>query len=779
VRVQDSGGGTDTSNWQTFTVTITPVNAPPSFTASNPAPVLEDAGPRTINNWAVFTAGPANESSQTATYQTEVLSNAGLFAVAPAVSANGTLVYTPAANANGIATFRVRVQDSGGGTDTSDWQTFTVTVTAVNDAPTVDASHPPSDNEDAGPRTVPGFASFSPGPADESGQGVAEYLIDQISNPALFAAPPAVSLTGTLTYTPATNAFGTSTFRLRARDNGGTANGGSDTGAGVVFTITLHPVNDAPTLTVATPPAVSEDSGPNAVPGFAASVVGPANEAGQAVTYETEVQTNPALFAAFPAVTPNGTLTYTLAADANGTAAFRVRARDNGGASGGIDTSAWQTVTLTVNPVNDAPVVPPMTLYLTAISRLNANPPGRPVSALLPSATDIDGNALGVAVVGTSGLGTWQYLLPGGPWRNFGPAASAAARLLRPTDVVRFVPRNTFNGVATLTYRAWDQTAGAAGGAANLAAPTSVGGATAFSAATRAGRVLVNNAPGLNPAPRALPAILEDRVLPPQRVGNLILNRVADADPNARKGLAVRGATGNGAWQYLLAGTRAWAPLGAVSDAGSRLLRDADLVRFVPAANWFGVATLSYRAWDRTLGGAGGLLNLQETGAGGGWAVSAAVAAATLVVRPVNDAPVVPATPVTLPPVPRFATSPAGLAVGLLLDGVTDADPGARRGVALIGSSGGGTWQYSTNGGATWLNLGAATATKARLLRDSDLVRFVPNGSFVGNATLAFQAWDGTTGLPGAVENLARAGAIGGATAFSLGARTALLPVTD
>ena len=51
----------------------------------------------------------------------------------------GTLTYTPAANANGSGDDHADVTDNGGtangGVDTSAPQTFTITVTAVNDAP--------------------------------------------------------------------------------------------------------------------------------------------------------------------------------------------------------------------------------------------------------------------------------------------------------------------------------------------------------------------------------------------------------------------------------------------------------------------------------------------------------------------------------------------------------------------------------------------------------------------------------------------------------------------
>ena len=65
-----------------------------------------------------------------------------------------TLTYTPAANANGLATVTVRLKDDGGtangGVDTSGPQTFTITVTPVNDVPSFLKGADQSVNEDAG-----------------------------------------------------------------------------------------------------------------------------------------------------------------------------------------------------------------------------------------------------------------------------------------------------------------------------------------------------------------------------------------------------------------------------------------------------------------------------------------------------------------------------------------------------------------------------------------------------------------------------------------------------
>src|SRR6185437_7865503 len=50
---------------------------------------------------------------------------------------------------------------------------------------------------------------------------------------------PAISPTGVLTYTPASGASGTAAIVVSLKDNGGTANGGSDTSPTQTFNITV------------------------------------------------------------------------------------------------------------------------------------------------------------------------------------------------------------------------------------------------------------------------------------------------------------------------------------------------------------------------------------------------------------------------------------------------------------------------------------------------------------------------------------------------------------
>src|SRR5436189_1468563 len=113
-----------------------------SFTKGADQTVLEDAGAQTVNPWATgLSAGPLDERVKALNFGIESNSNSGLFSAGPTVSSSGVLSYTPATKANGSATITLHIHDNGGtanfGVDSSATQTFTITVTAVNDAPTL------------------------------------------------------------------------------------------------------------------------------------------------------------------------------------------------------------------------------------------------------------------------------------------------------------------------------------------------------------------------------------------------------------------------------------------------------------------------------------------------------------------------------------------------------------------------------------------------------------------------------------------------------------------
>ena len=203
--------------------------------------MAEDAGPQTVAGWATaISPGPANEAAQTVAFEVTGDTNPALFSAGPAVSPSGDLTYTSAPNANGSATI-------------TSWSTTPAarpTAASTRAPPRASRSPSPPVND------VPSFTKGANqtarglrrpdghrlgdgdehGPADESAQTL-NFIVTNDNN-ALFSVQPAIRR-GTLTYTPAANAFGSATVTVQIHDNGGTANGGVDTSAPQTFTITV------------------------------------------------------------------------------------------------------------------------------------------------------------------------------------------------------------------------------------------------------------------------------------------------------------------------------------------------------------------------------------------------------------------------------------------------------------------------------------------------------------------------------------------------------------
>jgi hypothetical protein len=367
------------------------------------------------------------------------------------VSGSGTLrglSVIPVANQSGTSTITVTVADNNGQTMTD---TFVLTVNSVNDAPSFTKGPDQTVNEDSGAQLVNWATNLSAGPANESGQALS-FQITNNTNAGLFSAGPAVSPTGTLTYTPAANANGSATIFLVVKDDGGTANGGVDTSAVQTFSITVNSVNDAPSFTKGANQTVNEDAGGQTVNNWATAISpGPADESGQTVTFQVTGNTNAALFSAGPAISSTGTLTYTPAGNANGSATITISLKDNGGiANGGVDTSASQTFTITVNSVND---VPSFTKGADQTVNNNAG-----VQTVPNWATNI---SAGPANESAQTL-TFQLT------NNSNPAIFSVAPAISPSGALTYTPAPNAVGTATITINLRDN-----GGTANGGVDTS------------------------------------------------------------------------------------------------------------------------------------------------------------------------------------------------------------------------------------------------------------------------------------------------------------------
>ncbi|NNE11953.1 MAG: tandem-95 repeat protein [Ilumatobacter sp.] len=237
-----SGAGSNTAS---VTVTVTGVNDAPTFelVASPDQTVDEDAGPQTVIDLLSADAGPTNEAGQllSATVGND---ESTLFAVQPAIDADtGDLTFTPADDANGSATITVSVTDNGGtangGVDTSGEQSFTITITPVNDVPTFVTGGDVDVVTDTGPfGPSPWATSISPGAADELGQSL--WFSAVADDPTLFTVAPTIDSSGRLGFTPAAGVTGATTVTVTLTDDA-TAGGPARTSSPEQFQIQILP----------------------------------------------------------------------------------------------------------------------------------------------------------------------------------------------------------------------------------------------------------------------------------------------------------------------------------------------------------------------------------------------------------------------------------------------------------------------------------------------------------------------------------------------------------
>lgn len=166
-----------------------------------------------------------------------------------------------------------------------------------------------------------------------------------------------------------------------------------------------------------------------------------------------------------------------------------------------------------------------------------------------------------------------------------------------------------------------------------------------------------------------------------------------------------------------------------------------------------------------------------NTGSQGVGGALSTVGNTTVQITSINDAPVLTDQAITLTTYSEDTPSPSGTLVSsLLTDTFSDPDLTTSAGVAIDLVSGAhGTWQYSLDSGNNWQDVGTVTSGGALLLRGTDYVRFLPDGTNGTTAAINFFAWDQSTGTAGSKATVVSRG---GTTAFSLEGNTASLMVT-
>jgi Tfp pilus assembly protein FimT len=734
--VTDSGGLTHD---ETITVNVNDMNEAPTAIAPTSFAINENTD--TTGGVSVGTLATTDpDTGDTFTYSIQGGADAANFSIGGAgdelILDDGVLNF----EAKSSYTVVVRVTDSDGNTHD---ETITVNVNNL-----VEPVSPISDTdagantagEDAGIGSAVGITALATDP--DVGDTVTYSLDDDAGGRFSIDAN-----TGMITVSAALDAETATSHNVTVR---ATSSDGSFSGR--IFTISVSDVNEAPVGPISDTDASSDSVAENVGVGTAVGITALATDPDvtDTVTYSLDDDAG----GRFAIDTNTGLVTVAGAIDFENASSHNVTVRATG-TDGSFTTRVF---TISVNDVNEAP---------TAIT---------PTSFLVDENTNTTGGySMGsLTTTDPDSPESFTYSIVGGAdAANVSIGGAGSDELVLDDGTLDFEAKSTY----TVVVRVTDS-----------------GGFTHDETMT----VNVNN---LNDAPvldnsgtMTLTDINEDDMNPPGDTVAAIIasaggDRITDQDSGAVEGVAVVAVDDtNGQWQYSTTGGATWLAFGAVSDTSAVLLDTGAQIRFVPNANYNGPAgNITLRAWDQT-SGASGDTGVDVSTNGGSTAYSSGTETATLDVNPVNDAPLLDNTGVmTLTNVNEDATNPAGDTLAAILasaggDRITDADAGAVEGFAVVGvDNSNGQWQYSTDGGATWLAFGATSDSSAVLLDTAARVRFVPSANYAGSAgNITFRAWDQATGANGQAG--VNVSANGGTTAYSSATETATLsinPIND
>lgn len=311
---------------------------------------------------------------------------------------NGGFTYTPAPDWNGADSFTYQAYD---GYQFSTTATVTVNVTPVNDAPTAVDDYYTIDEDTVLSVPAPGLLGND---SDIDGDPITLFDIGTPSHFIWVNLNPA----GDFSYLPALNYHGSDSMLYYVNDG--------TTLSTATIHITINAVND--------PPVAVDD---------AYTTTEDTMVSGNVLTNDTDVEGDPLTFVfvtgpsnGILGYSTDGNITYLPNLNWHGTDSFTYRAND------GTDDSNLATVTITVTPVNDAPVAGDASYTTDEDTTLNVPAPG-----LMAYVSDADGDHLEF-VVNAYEPGHAVWINADG---SFG-----------------FTPLSNFHGTAHFGYWVWDGT---------------------------------------------------------------------------------------------------------------------------------------------------------------------------------------------------------------------------------------------------------------------------------------------------------------------------------
>ena len=315
------------------------------------------------------------------------------------LKADGSFTYIPNAEFSGTDTFSYNAND---GTTVSNVATVNITVIAINDPPAAADDAYVTDED-----TV--LTVAAPGVLANDTDAESDSLSAVLSAGALNGTVTFIG-DGSFSYTPNANFNGTDSFSYRAHD------GAAESSLATV-SITVNAVNDVPragddaytimedsTLTVNLPGLLSNDSDADGDSLTAVLDTAPGNGA---LTLNAD-----------------GTFTYTPDTNFAGTESFTYKAND------GLADSNVATVSITVSPINDAPVAADDAYMTDEDTVLTVVAPG-----VLGNDTDAENDPL-TAVLSAGALNGTVTFTPDGSFS--------------------YTPNADFNGIDSFSYRAHD-----------------------------------------------------------------------------------------------------------------------------------------------------------------------------------------------------------------------------------------------------------------------------------------------------------------------------------
>ena len=247
----------NTSTTQTFTITVNPINDPPTFSAGASIVIDEHTGFVTIPNWASsISAGPPDEeATQTVSFVLNLnsISTFLQFDIPASIDASGTLSFQATPHYNGVAVYEIYLLDSGPSNsphdNKSDSKGFTISVDFINDAPSYTIGDDITVAEGDDLHTYPDWATnMSPGesPNEQDQELRFSVVFQQVTGSLAFLRIPEIDENGNLIFRATKHTHGEAIFDVFLVDDGEFELPHVNVSPVQSFKLTVTPVNFPP-----------------------------------------------------------------------------------------------------------------------------------------------------------------------------------------------------------------------------------------------------------------------------------------------------------------------------------------------------------------------------------------------------------------------------------------------------------------------------------------------------------------------------------------------------